>query len=440
MFQIVRGRFTAPALVVALATMAIVAAPSDAVDSPPARSVLNPTAVIDASSPAPTKSGLASALDPVVPSGTKFAIADPSAENVVFGRQANSVAIPASTMKLITAASVLTALGPNARITTKVVRAGDTIWLVGGGDPTLVSSRSDRTPGPQAGGPAALTDLAAPVIAALGENASVKLKYDASLFTGPTTGPGWSSSFPSAGVAAPVSALVVDGARAKSGSISRVSDPAKQAAFAFAELLRGQGVRVGAVRRGQAPGDAQLLASVESMTIADMVERAETDSDNDVAEALAHLAGAKRSNDASFTGGAAASITALKELGIPTDGLVIADGSGLSPQNRVAPSTLTAVLTKAVRLSPAELWPITSGLAVAGFTGTMADRMNTKAAGVVRAKTGTLIGVNSLAGTVRDNDGRVLVFAYLYSGSANVEATRAALDTSASVLAYCGCR
>lgn len=437
-FQIMGRIRVVLVLAVACAT-AVLAAPTQALDAPLAREVLAPTQIIDSTAPAPTRSGIGVKLKPVLPADTKVAVADPTTQTVVFGRQANAVAIPASTMKLVTAASVLTALGPNARVSTKVVRSGKTITLVGGGDPTLVTSRPQGTPGPEAGGPASLADLANRTIEQLPAGTAVRLKYDASLFTGPTLGPGWSSSFPSAGVAAPVSALVVDGAHTKTGTISRVNDPARQAADAFASLLRGDGLVVKGVSAGQAPADAEVVATVESMTIADMVERAETDSDNDVAEALAHLAGAKRSGDASFAGGGQASMTALAELGIPTDGLVIVDGSGLSPENRIAPSTLTAVLTAAVRMQPAELWPITSGLAVAGLTGTMIDRMDTLAAGVVRAKTGTLIGVSALAGTVRDADGRVLVFAFLAGNVASVDGVRAALDDSASALAYCGC-
>lgn len=433
-----KGIRGAVVLLVAAATVAL-AVPTEALDAPPARTVLAPTQIQDATSPAPTRAGVAAKLRSVLPADTKVAVADPGTESIVFGRAAGSVAIPASTLKLVTSASVLTALGPNARVTTKVVRRGGTITLVGGGDPTLVTNRPDGTPGPAAGGPASLDDLAQETIANLPEGTDVKLRYDSSLFTGPSLGPGWSSSFPTTGVAAPVSALVVDGAQTKIGTISRVADPARQAGMEFASLLRGNGLTVTSVKSGKAPSSAEVIASVDSMTIADMVERAQTDSDNNVAEALAHLAGKQRTGDASFAGGAQASLAALKDLGIPTDGLVIVDGSGLSSQNRVAPSTLTAVLSRAVRLQPAELWPITSGLAVAGLTGTLADRMNTQAAGVVRAKTGTLIGVSALAGTVRDADGRVLVFAFLARNVTSVDAVRTALDNSASALAYCGC-
>lgn len=81
-------------------------------------------------------------------------------------------------------------------------------------------------------------------------------------------------------------------------------------------------------------------------------------------------------------------------------------------------------------------------LPVAGATGTLAGRYGstTRAgAGWVRAKTGSLEGVNGLAGYVVDVDGRVLTFSLLSNGSPAGDA-RPALDTVASVLRECGCR
>jgi D-alanyl-D-alanine carboxypeptidase/D-alanyl-D-alanine-endopeptidase (penicillin-binding protein 4) len=58
---------------------------------------------------------------------------------------------------------------------------------------------------------------------------------------------------------------------------------------------------------------------------------------------------------------------------------------------------------------------------------------------VVRAKTGTLIGVSSLAGTVVDADGRLLVFAAMADDVRSTGAARLALDKLATRLARCGC-
>jgi D-alanyl-D-alanine carboxypeptidase/D-alanyl-D-alanine-endopeptidase (penicillin-binding protein 4) len=87
------------------------------------------------------------------------------------------------------------------------------------------------------------------------------------------------------------------------------------------------------------------------------------------------------------------------------------------------------------------LRPLLVGLPVAGGSGTLADRYRGTSApgrGWVRAKTGTLTGVNSLAGTVLDTDGRILVFALLSNGP-NPASVRPRLDALAAELRSCGC-
>ena len=86
-------------------------------------------------------------------------------------------------------------------------------------------------------------------------------------------------------------------------------------------------------------------------------------------------------------------------------------------------------------------------LPVAGLSGTLAERFSASAAaaaiGAVRAKTGTLTGVQGLAGTVLTADGRVLTLVVLAEGSAPGQGTvaaRAVLDRIAATLAACGCR
>ena len=58
----------------------------------------------------------------------------------------------------------------------------------------------------------------------------------------------------------------------------------------------------------------------------------------------------------------------------------------------------------------------------------------------MRAKTGTLLGVHALAGTVVTTDGRLLAFAVVADGSGSDAAAEAALDEVAAALAACGCR
>lgn len=166
-----------------------------------------------------------------------------------------------------------------------------------------------------------------------------------------------------------------------------------------------------------------------------------TNSDNDIAEAMARQVAVATGRKASFGGGAAAIDAQLRKLGLPLAGAHFTDGSGLNRDDRLTADLLTALLVKAGDPARPELRPVLTGLPVAGFTGTLTDRYSGDSAGpgVVRAKTGTLTGVNTLAGTVVDADGRLLAFAFLASGTSDPMAAQSALDGAASALAGCGC-
>jgi D-alanyl-D-alanine carboxypeptidase/D-alanyl-D-alanine-endopeptidase (penicillin-binding protein 4) len=362
-------------------------------------------------------------------------VVDPVSEKVVFSDQVDRARIPASVNKVLTAAAALSSLGPNTRLATQTKLDGTDLYLVGGGDPLL----------PRAKGANSLKALAQKTISALTSKdiQNVKLFYDDSLFTGPLLGPGWKTSFPKVGVAAPVSALSVGGARVSPGSVARVANPAKQAAQLFAQRLRQAGISVGIVKRGEAPAVSSLLASVFSEPVSLLVEEMLGESDNDVAEVLAHLVGEKTVGEGSFEGGARATKLILDQNGISTKNLNLFDGSGLSEQNKMTSTTVAQVLTEMVRGDKSQWAAIATGLPVAGRTGTLETRFDTKrtqaGAGVVRAKTGSLTGVSSLAGTVLDKSGRLLVFVMMGNKVGSLSGARNSMDLIAAKLAKCGC-
>jgi D-alanyl-D-alanine carboxypeptidase/D-alanyl-D-alanine-endopeptidase (penicillin-binding protein 4) len=236
---------------------------------------------------------------------------------------------------------------------------------------------------------------------------------------------------------------MVDGARVSPGSVSRSGQPGLDAGAALADAL---GAPRAAISLGQAPAGARTLATVHSASIARLVEQALSQSDNMLAEALARQVAVARHLPASFEGSAQAVIGALQDAGIDTAGVTLSDGSGLSQLDRVPVSLLTALLDGAAdgtgKLAGASA--ILSGLAVAGYDGTLAHRGDDDprtAPGAVRAKTGTLLGVNGLAGTVVTEDGRLLVFAVLADAAGgDVGRAEAALDDVATAIAECGCR
>ncbi|WP_310529921.1 D-alanyl-D-alanine carboxypeptidase/D-alanyl-D-alanine-endopeptidase, partial [Nocardioides sp.] len=167
-------------------------------------------------------------------------------------------------------------------------------------------------------------------------------------------------------------------------------------------------------------------------------------SDNETAEVLAHHVGLAVNGDGSFIGGAAGVLSTLQSLGIETGTDVVFDGSGLSRHNRLSPATMVQVLQVAARADQPGLRPLITGLPVAGFTGSLADRFastDEAALGDVRAKTGTLSGVSSLAGLVTGRDGTQMVFVLAVdkTGTARESDVEAALDGLAADLAACRC-
>lgn len=401
--------------------------PAPAPSAPPVLTALGDTA---GHSAAAGKNALAAALAPLLDSPALGSVRTAVVVDVATGEQvyadgATTPMTPASTVKIATAAAALSALGPHHRITTTVRLSPDsrTVTLAGGGDPTLDE--------------AALRSLAADTARSLraGGAGAVRLTYDTSRYSGPAVHPiGRNENI------ARVSALMADEGRldgSTRGPAPRTDDPAGDAARTFAELLDEAGVET---RSGPTPGrtaaGARTVATHLSAPLSALVERALTNSDNDIAEALARQTALKAGEPASFAGGRRAVTARLKALGLPTAGARLADGSGLDRADKVTATLLAGLLALAADPDHPELRPVLTGLPVAGFSGTLGDRYTatSRGTGLIRAKTGTLTGVNSLAGTAVDAKGRLLAFAFLASGTTSPDEAEAALDTLAAAL------
>lgn len=351
-------------------------------------------------------------------------------DGTVLVDQAGGAFVPASTTKVLTSFAALAQWGPRATFATSVVRDGDALVLVGGGDPYLTGRRSTS-----AVERADLATLAAATAREVGKG-PVTLGYDVSLFEGPSVSPAWESTYVSSGVVAPVTPLWVDRGRV---GLGRSQDPSGDAARTFAGLLRDRGVEVrGEPAKASAAGD--VVAEVRSAPLARIVEQVLTDSDNEAAEVLLRQAAIKAGRPASFAGGVATVKSALTAAGVPTDGLVLTDGSGLSRKNRISPRTLAEAVAAS---STPRLGPVLSGLPVGGFSGTLDDRYTRAgdARGLVRAKTGTLTGVHSLAGIATLPGGRPVAFAVMADDTKDVNpfVTQAALDDVAAAMVGCSC-
>lgn len=387
-------------------------------------------------------------------------VQDAATGQVLFDRSGDATRVPASNMKLLTAVAALRTLGPDRRFSTRVVAgsAPGTVVLTGGGDVLLAAGES--APGAVLGH-AGLATLAESTLRALqndGVAGTLTVQLDDSLFTGPSLSPAWSPEDVAAGETAPLFPLALNGARFDPARTTgpRPQDSALTAAEAFsahlsaaataAGLTVAPGVaRVPARPDGQAgPGDARVLAEVQSATVGQQVDLMLRTSDNYVTEVIGRMAALASGKPASNDGAVAAVLQQLEELGIPAGTLRAADVSGLALANQVSARQLSEVVRAVTSGPDTRLRAALAGFPVAGLTGTLGDRYTdvstARGAGLVRAKTGTLNTVIALSGYVVDADGRLLVFSFIGNGLTPGAANKTALDRTASVLAGCGCR
>ena len=163
---------------------------------------------------------------------------------------------------------------------------------------------------------------------------------------------------------------------------------------------------------GIASSDIPLIASLESAPIKNIVSEMLTNSDNNTAELLLKDIGQVARGSATRIDGLQVVADKISQWGLPTQGVVLSDGSGLDRANRVTCSLLTAVLEQAGTGSD-----LIAGMAIAGSTGTLRDVfMSGPGYGVMRAKTGTLSGVKALSGLLPLGDTHASAFTLILNG------------------------
>ena len=224
----------------------------------------------------PTQSGLAAALAAVVadPNLGKLGgrVTDAMTGEELWSQSDDVLMQPASTNKTLTAAAALLALDRQARVTTRVVEAGEpgTVVLVGGGDPTL----SGAPPGQDTWyhGAARLSDLADQVRRS--GVAPTAVQVDTSLFSGPTLAPGWDPADIEGGDIAPIESVMLDAGRIQPATVEsrRSVTPALDAGRALATALGVDPARVTVTGHAVSRG-ARQLAAVQSAPLIDRLQR-----------------------------------------------------------------------------------------------------------------------------------------------------------------------
>ncbi len=405
----------------------------------------------------------------------------------VFARDADRALIPASNQKLLTAAAALQSFGAAHRFETRVVArapinfdgALQDLCLVGAGDPALTSEEWWR--------------LAADLRRAGLRQVQGDICLDDSIFDGERWHPAWQPvsarayHAPISGLSANYGAFAVeigpgaapgDPARVDldppllhfslrnqattaargaprlavrrragaggeavdvSGQIPRGGSPkiiyrstARPTVYAgalFRSQLQANGIAAGrGLRIDRAASEATEVHVHRGKTIAEIVVLLLKYSNNQIAESLVKSLGVQGAGaPGTWPTGVSSLRAELEERGLPMDGIRISDGSGLSRDNRVSAALLVALLRQIDRdFSSAP--EILAALPIAGVDGTLKDRADA-ARGRVRAKTGRLDGVASLAGVASGRGGREFVFALIANGRpGNDAAVASAID------------
>jgi D-alanyl-D-alanine carboxypeptidase/D-alanyl-D-alanine-endopeptidase (penicillin-binding protein 4) len=260
---------------------------------------------------------------------------------------------------------------------------------------------------------------------------------------------GWSLADVNAGYTGGVSMLGLAGQRAVPfRPAPRNPEAATGAAFVGALAKAGITATLApeATWSTKVPAGATELGRVESAPIGDILALALDDSDNALTEGLARQAAVKAGGSTSFAAAVSFVTTTVQARGVDLTGVTLKDTSGLTSGQAIPPQVLSDVLQLGADGSVPAMQDTVARLPVAGLSGTLATRFHAKStravAGVARAKTGTLTGVSAMAGTVIDDDGRVLSFVVQADGLPGGVGTlnaRAALDRFVTVLATCGC-
>ncbi len=340
----------------------------------------------------------------------------------LFKQRAYVPFMPASTMKIITATVALRILGPTWKPVTTVAfdTQSGTITLIGGGDPQLTSAQLG-----------VLADSATAVVLTSGA-LPTRLLIDDTLFAAPTLQQGVTAQ-QQPSEERPIRALVVDQMRTK--------DTGLDAGKIFHTMLLERGIDVPFKGRGVASGDR--IASVEGYRLQSSLKEMLWYSDNDIAEMLFRLSAIGAGQDGSWSAARHTAYAALTELGVPTKDIVLVDGAGLSRANRLTVNTIASTLHAALENSRTQI--LQTLLPAAGREGTLRTRYRTAPAkcanGIVRAKTGSLRDVISLAGYAPAQDGSVRSFSLIVNGlrdSATARnKARATLDGLAAAISGC---
>ena len=393
--------------------------------------------------------------NPLFSTGYGISIRDIYDGSILFESNAQNSMLPASLTKLYSAASTAITLDPDARFMTKVKYLDNNVYLVGGADPQL-GTESNPTQ-------ADLEDLAKETAQKLKEfNVfEVNVFVDDSIL-GPLQRPtDWEENYFRSSEIHLISALNLDDPKAPGQA---PVDPSITTGQTFALYLIKNNIKVnGLVFRKTVPEGAFDLSTQYSKSVSQIIEDTLIISNNQDAEIIARVASLVAENDPSTSAAMELVLKDVEMLGISSVDNVVTDASGLSRSNKISPSDFSELIYKSIKnpevvkanrgesskfmVKPAiaitpDPWSVFTGLPTGYGLGTMKKRFDENGSagrGVVRAKTGSLNRVITLAGTITTKDQVFLSFAVLVNRVEQPQNVREAIDNLLNKLAECNC-
>jgi D-alanyl-D-alanine carboxypeptidase/D-alanyl-D-alanine-endopeptidase (penicillin-binding protein 4) len=393
--------------------------------------------------------------NPLFSTGYGISLRNISDGKIIFESNAQNSMMPASLTKIYTAASTAMTLDLDAKFVTKVKYLDNNVYLVGGADPQLGTESNPNQ--------ADLADLAKQTA----DNLKKFKVFEVNLFVDdsslgvmqrPTD---WLDNYFLSSEVHLITALNLDNPIAPPLA---PLDPSVTTGQTFAVYLIKNNIKVnGLVFRKTAPKEAYDVAVEYSKSVGQIIEDMLIISNNQDAEILARVSASVAVNDPSTNAATELILKDVEKLGISSVDNALSDTSGLSRSNKISPSDFSELIYKSIRKPEFEIqlkgdstkflsapsvaiasdtWPVFTGLPTGHGLGTMEKRFNednSAGRGVVRAKTGTLNEVITLAGTVKTKDNVLLSFAILVNKVDEPVKVRQALDNLMSKIALCEC-
>jgi len=298
--------------------------------------------------------------------------------------------VPASNQKLISTAFALDRLGPDYRLSTRLWRLPDgTLRLTGEGDPDLdipqlqrfakLAIGSGGGPGPSA------------------PQVRLELAEEPTQAWWPS---GWNPGDRSEAYGAPITRLAVT-----SNAIEMaVANPPGRLQRLLGSELNRQGGKTSQLilvaAQTPLPQGSLLLHEEPSAPMHNLLSLANSESHNFTAEVLLRQAGGSWNLPQSR----GAALQWLNQQGLPMEGIVVMDGSGLDRSDRLTSRFITALLLRMADHPYASSY--LASMSVAGKRGTLRNLYKgTSLEGRFRGKTGTLTGVRSISGILETSYG-----------------------------------